>query len=157
MCLNPTILLHLSLSSPFRYPTSVLLEENGIQATGDLSTFPSIGEPKAVATLLILRREKDTQKTGVKVLDDVQVSPDGKELTFRLKTEIEVQKPELLMEEMGVSQLFRITLAKATLNSNDGNIMAVFASALEKDFTNGVDGPALEETIKSFAATNQAP
>jgi hypothetical protein len=139
-----------------RFPTRVLLEENGIEATGDLSSFPGIGDPKAVANLIILRREKDTQKQGIKVLDSVQVTPDGKELTFRLKTEIEVQKPELLMEEFGISQLFRITIAKATLNSNDGNIMAVFASALEQDFNNGVDGPALEETVRSFQATDQA-
>jgi hypothetical protein len=133
-----------------------LLEENGIDSSGDLSTFAKIGAAKAVATLLILRRENETKNLGVKVLDDAQISPDGKELTFRLRTEIDVQKPELLMEEIGVSQLFRITLAKATLNSNDGNIMAVFASALEIDFANGVDGPALEDTVKSFVAKNQA-
>jgi hypothetical protein len=138
-----------------RFPTSVLLEENGIQATGDLSTFPAIGEAKAVASLIILRREKDSQNQGAKTLDSVDVSPDGKTLSFRLRTEIEVQKPELLLEEMGVSQLFRVTIAKATLNSNDGNIMAVFASALEQDFTNGVDGPALEDTVQSFQAMVQ--
>lgn len=138
-----------------RFPTRVLLEENGIDASGDLSTFNAIGEPKAVASLLILRREKDSQFQGAKTLDDVKISDDGKELTFRLKTEIEVQKPELLLEQYGISQLFRITLAKATLASNDGNIMAVFASALEQDFNNGVDGPALEQTVKSFIATEQ--
>ena len=132
-----------------------MLEENGIDASGDLSTFPSIGEPRAIATLLILRREKETQKQGVKVLDNVELSSDGKELTFRLKTEIEVQKPELLLEQYGVSQLFRVTVAKATLNSEDGNIMAVFASALESDFNNGMDGPALEDTVKSFIPTKQ--
>jgi len=138
-----------------RFPTRVLLEENGIQASGDLSTFPAIGDATAVANLIVLRREKETQKQGIKVLDSVQVSPDGKELTFRLKTEIEVQKPELLMEQYGVSQLFRITIAKATLNANDGNILAVFASALEQDFNNGVDGPALEDSVRSFQAANQ--
>ena len=138
-----------------RYPVKILLEENGIDASGDLSTFKNIGEPKAIASLLIIRREKDTQNQGVKVLDDVQLSPDGRELTFRLKTEIEVQKPELLMEQMGVSQLFRITVAKASLNSNDGNVMAVFASALEQDFNNGIDGPALQDTVNSFIATEQ--
>lgn len=138
-----------------RYPTRVLLEENGIKPTGDLSTFPGIGDPTTVANLLILRREKETQNMAVKSVDQVNVSPDGKELSFRLKTEIDVQKPELLLEQYGTSQLFRITVGKATLNSNDGNIMAVFASALEQDFNNGVDGPALEETIKSFIAINQ--
>lgn len=138
-----------------RFPTRVLLEEFGIEPTGDLSTFPALGEPSAVASLLVLRREKETQNQGTKSLTDVKVSPDGKELTFRLRTEIDVQRPELLMEQFGVSQLIRITVAKATLNSNDGNMMAVFASALEKDFTNGVDGPALEETVRSFTVTNQ--
>ena len=67
-----------------------MLEENGIEATGDLSTFPSLGEPKAIASLLVLRREKETQNKGIKELSDVQVSPDGKEMTFRLRTEIDV-------------------------------------------------------------------
>merc|ERR1712176_1413473 len=102
-----------------RFPTRALLEENNIEPTGDLSTFPSIGNAKAVANLIILRREKDAQNQGDKVLDSVEVTPDGKELSFRLKQEIEVQKPELLLEQEGVSQLFRITVAKATLNSND--------------------------------------
>jgi hypothetical protein len=128
------------------------LEENGIEASGDLSTFPNIGDPRAVAGLIILRRESDKQKQYNKIIDAVSVSRDGKELTFRLKTEIDVQKPDLLMEEYGVSQLFRVTLAKATLNSNDGNIMAVFASALEMDFSNGIDGPALQDTVDSFVA-----
>lgn len=138
-----------------RFPTRVLLEENGIQATGDLSTFPAIGDAKAIASLITLRREKDSPVSGARTMDAVDVSPDGKTLTFRLRTEIEVQKPELLLEQMGVSQLFRITVAKATLNSEDGNIMAIFASALEQDFTNGVDGPALEDTVQSFQATAQ--
>jgi hypothetical protein len=135
-----------------RFPTRVLLEENGIQPSGDLSTFPAIGDAKAIASLIVLRREKDAQNQGTRVLDSINVSPDGKTLSFRLKTEIDVQKPELLLEETGVSQLFRVTLAKVTLDSNDGNIMAIFASALEQDFTNGVDGPALEDTVQSFRA-----
>jgi hypothetical protein len=134
-----------------------LLEDFGIEATGDLSTFPAIGKPTAVANLIILRREKDTQNPKAKVLDSVSVSPDGKELRFKLTTEIEVQKPELLLEQYGISQLFRITVAKATLDSNDGNVMAVFASALQTDFDNGVDGPALQEAIDSFVAINQSP
>lgn len=138
-----------------RFPTRVLLEENGIQPTGDLSTFPAIGDAKAIASLITLRREKDSQVAGARTLDNVDVSPDGKTLYFRLRTEIEVQKPELLLEQMGVSQLFRVTVAKATLNSEDGNIMAIFASALEQDFTNGVDGPALEDTVQSFQVTVQ--
>jgi hypothetical protein len=141
-----------------RFPTRVLLEENGIVPEGDLSTFPAIGDAKTVANLIVLRRENESQSQnqGVQVLDNIKVTPDGKQLTFRLKTEIEVQKPELLLEQYGVSRLFRVTVAKATLDSNDGNIMAIFASALEQDFNNGMDGPALEESVKSFQPMNQA-
>jgi len=46
------------------------------------------------------------------------------------------------MEQTGMSELVRVTLAKATLDSNDGQMMAVFASALRQDFMD-VDGPAL--------------
>jgi hypothetical protein len=150
------ILLYCTFSTTYSFPTAVLLEENGIAATGDLSTFSKIGTPTALANLVVLRREKDTASKGGKVLlDQEAISPDGKTLTFRLRTEIDVQKPELLMEEFGISQLFRITLAKATLNSDDGNILAVFASALEQDFNNGVDGPALQQSVDSFMATKQ--
>jgi hypothetical protein len=100
-----------------------LLAENGIQTTGDLTTFPSLGDASAIANLIVVRREKETQNLGTRKLENVSVSPDGKELSFRLRTEIDVQKPELLMEQYGISQLFRITVAKATLNSSDGNLM----------------------------------
>jgi len=139
-----------------RYPVEILLAENGIEATGDLTTFPSLGDANAIANLIVLRREKETQNQGTRKLESVSVSSDGKELYFRLRTEIDVQKPELLLEQFGVSQLFRITVAKATLNSSDGNLMAIFASALEQDFNNGVDGPALEESVKSFVAVDQS-
>lgn len=101
----------------------VLLAENGIEATGDLSTFPAIGDATAVANLIVQKREKETQNQGARKMENVSVSPDGKTLTFRLKTEVEVQKPELLMEQLGVSELFRITVAKASLESGDGNLM----------------------------------
>lgn len=66
-----------------------------------------------------------------------------------------MQKPELLLEQTGVSELVRITLAKATLESQDGQMMAVFASALKQDFE-GEDGPALEESVRSFVAVDQS-
>lgn len=140
-----------------RFPTRVLLEEAGITASGDLSTFPKLGEPAAVANLINLRREKDKPGNLSKTVvlpESLQVSPDGLELSFTLKTEIEVQKPELLMEQYGVSQLFRITNAKASLASRDGNIMAVFASALQQDY-DGPDGEALRNVVNSFTVTNQ--
>lgn len=140
-----------------RFPTRVLLEENGIEASGKLDTFPDLGEPSAVASLLAARRDKD--KPGMSstqlLSDSLFISPDGKELRFMLKTEIDVQKPELLMESYGVSQLFRITTAKASLRSNDGQMLAVFASALEKDFM-GPDGVGLQESVNSFEATDRS-
>lgn len=144
------------LAAHNRFPTRVLLEENGIDAEGNLSTFPDIGEPLAVANLINLRREKDKPGVSNTVIDkdSVKVSPNGKVLSFKLKTEIEVQKPELLMEQYGVSKLFRVTVAKASLESSDGNMLAVFASALETDF-NGPDGEALQASVDSFKATER--
>ena len=139
----------------YSYPTRVLLEENGIQAVGPLATFPDLGEPAAIANLITLRREKDKASNTKIIPDSLFISTDGKELSFKLSTEIEVQKPELLLEEYGVSQLFRITSAKASLRSGDGNLMAVFASALERDYL-GPDGVALQEAVNSFVANEQS-
>lgn len=139
-----------------RFPTRLLLEENGIDSTGELATFPSLGEPAAIAKLINLRRDKDKAGMANTIIlpDSLAVSADGKELRYMLKTEIDVQKPELLLEQYGVSQLFRVTTAKATLRSSDGNLMAVFASALENDF-NGPDGAALQATVDSFQVTER--
>jgi len=140
-----------------RFPTKVLLEEEGIDSSGDLSTFPSIGNPTAIANLITLRRDRDKQqqsKTTV-IPNSVSVSEDGKTLYFRLSSSVDVQKPELLMEQTGVSELVRMTLAKATLLSNDGQMMAVFASALQQDYKTE-DGPALEESVESFVAVDQS-
>ena len=140
-----------------RFPTFVLLADEGITPIGDLTSFPTIGDPAAVANLIALRRDKDKpgQAKTLVVPNSVSVSEDGKSLFFSLSTDIDVQKPELLMEQMGVSELKRITLAKATLTSGDGQMMAVFASALQQDF-DGVDGDALRESVKSFVAMDQS-
>jgi hypothetical protein len=131
------------------------LEENGIEATGDLSSFPVIGEPSAIANLLSLRREKDKGGSSNTRIIQAEIDPNNnKILRFQIKSEIDVQKPELLMEQYGVDRLYRITTAKASLESNDGNLMAVFASALETDF-NGPDGVALQKVVDSFVATDQ--
>lgn len=134
-----------------------MLEENGIEATGSLKTFPDLGEPAAVANLIALRRDRD--KPGISntkiVPDSLIISADGRELSFQLRTEIDVQKPELLLEQYGVRELYRITAAKASLRSNDGNMMAIFASALEQDWQ-GPDGAALQQSVASFQAIDQA-
>lgn len=141
-----------------RFPVVNLLEDEGYQPTGDLTNFKTIGDPTAIATLLVRRREKDKPGTQGPVelnRDSVVLSPDGQTLTFSMKQEINVQKPELLMEEIGLSQLFRTTVAKATLQSNDGQMMAIYASALDQDYA-GPDGPALRKAVDSFIATDQS-
>mmetsp|Transcript_14133 Transcript_14133/g.21199 ORF Transcript_14133/g.21199 Transcript_14133/m.21199 type:complete len:290 (-) Transcript_14133:1-870(-) len=140
-----------------RFPTFALLADEGITPVGDLSSFPSIGDPTAVANLIALRRDKDKkgQARTFLVPNSVSVSEDGLTLRFEMATEIDVQKPELLLEQTGVSELKRITLAKATLTSADGQMLAVFASALQQDF-DGVDGVALKDAVDSFVATDQS-
>ncbi|GKZ01168.1 hypothetical protein MPSEU_001068200 [Mayamaea pseudoterrestris] len=141
-----------------RYPVRLLLEDNGIEANGKLDTFPDLGEPQAVANLISLYREKDRSGGGSKTIlvpDSLMVTADGKDLTFQLKTDIDVQKPELLLEQYGVSRLIRVTVAKATLRANDGNLLIAFGSALETDY-NGPDGQAIQATINSFQATDQS-
>jgi hypothetical protein len=134
------------------------LEENGIQAIGPMSTFADLGEAAAIANLIVLHRDKDSPGSisNTKLLpDSLFLSTDQKELRFKLQSEIDVQKPELLMEQFGISRLFRVTSAKASLRSNDGNLMAVFASALEQDFM-GPDGVLLQEAVNSFNAIDQS-
>lgn len=145
-----------------RFPTFVLLEEDGVTVspTDDLSNFSKLGTPLAIASLLNRKREREKQgstqsSTGTKIVNDsVKLLDDGKSLTFELRTKIDVQKPELLMEQMGVSELTRITLAKATIVDGEegvGQMMVVYASALDTDFYKD-DGLALQESIDSFIA-----
>ncbi len=144
-----------------RFPIQGLLEENGIMvgegAGGGLTTFGDIGKPSAVANLLNQHRERSRpgQSMAVLVPDSWTLSPNGKELEFMVKAEIDVQKPDLLLEQYGISRLFRVTVAKASLESNDGNVTAVFCSALEQDYQ-GPDGEALRAAAKSFRALDQS-
>lgn len=146
----------------FSFPARVLLAEYGVEATGNLTTFPEIGEPSTIANLIAIRRDREkpvaTSGNAISkspiVPNSLSISPDGRELSFTLKTNIDVQKPDLLMEQSGVSVLNRITAAKVSLRSNDGYIMAVFASALESDWQ-GVDGKALQDAVSSFEVIDQ--
>jgi hypothetical protein len=140
------------------FPTRVLLEENGVAATGSLQTFPELGEPLTVATLIALRRDRDKPGgiSNTKIVpSSIVVSQDGLDLSFQLRTAIDVQKPELLFEQYGITELFRITAAKASLRSKDGNMLAIFASALEQDWQ-GPDGAALQQSVLSFQAMDRS-
>lgn len=140
------------------------MEENGISVTANdnLLTFPNIGDPYMIANLITIRREKEnaggssTILSNTKLLrDSVKVKDNGKTLYFMLVNNIAVQKPELLLEQTGLSQLVRITTAKASLQSNDGQLFIIFASALENDYYNSPDGNALQKSIESFIPTDQ--
>eukprot|EP00555_Chaetoceros_dichaeta_P015087 CAMPEP_0198258978 /NCGR_PEP_ID=MMETSP1447-20131203/8277_1 /TAXON_ID=420782 /ORGANISM="Chaetoceros dichaeta, Strain CCMP1751" /LENGTH=232 /DNA_ID=CAMNT_0043946247 /DNA_START=375 /DNA_END=1073 /DNA_ORIENTATION=- len=139
-----------------RFPITALLQTAGVSASGNLSTFTSIGKPTAIASLIALRRDRDRpgQSKTILLPDSVSLSPDEKTLYFELSTEVDVQKPELLLEQTGVGEIVRMTLAKATLTSGDGQMMAVFASALKQDLA-GSDGVALRECVDSFVAVEQ--
>jgi hypothetical protein len=106
----------------------------------------------------VLRRDRDKpgQTKTTLLPDTVSVSEDGKTLNFQLQTEIDVQKPELLLEQTGVSELVRITLCKTTLTSNDGQMMGVFASGLKQDLEGTADGKAMRESVESFVALDQS-
>lgn len=144
------------------FPVKVLLQDFGIDVSGiadsNLATIADIGEPAAIANLIALRRDRDKPgaSTTKIIPNTVAVSPDGRELSFQLQTRVPVQKPELLLEQYGVSELYRITAAKASLQSGNGSLMAVFASALETDWKGGPDGAALQETADSFRALDQS-
>ena len=144
------------------FPVKVLLQDFGIEpGTGRLQTIKDIGEPTAVANLIALRRDKDRSGAMVTniIPNSVTVSADGRELAFQLRTTVPVQKPELLLEQYGVTELLRITTAKASLLSTDDDdvamMMVVFASALETDWK-GPDGVALQDTVQSFRALRAA-
>lgn len=138
-----------------RFPTDILLLDNGIEPSGTLASITDIGNPTAVAKLLALKRdrEKDGAMNTKVVSDSIVMSDDKNELTFILRTQIDVQRPELLMEQTGVSELYRVTAAKASLQAGDGLMMVVYASALETDWK-GPDGEALREAVKSFKVLN---
>ena len=105
-----------------RFPMKTLLEEAGIASSGDLSNFPSISIDAAkMAELLNTRREKE-RGASANARSIVQPSSasfiSDTELRFRLRADIDVQKPELLMEQEGVSELIRYTDAKALLTKS---------------------------------------
>lgn len=141
-----------------RFPVVVLLEEEGIVPTGDLTSFPAIGKSEAIAELIASRRDRERQSNTMRsnvIPGSVKLYDDGKTLEFELSTEIDVQKPDLLLEQTGLDRLIRKTLAKATLSSNDGQMMAVFASALSQDW-DYEDGVALKAAVDRFTATDQS-
>eukprot|EP00520_Triparma_pacifica_P011121 CAMPEP_0118641946 /NCGR_PEP_ID=MMETSP0785-20121206/5579_1 /TAXON_ID=91992 /ORGANISM="Bolidomonas pacifica, Strain CCMP 1866" /LENGTH=206 /DNA_ID=CAMNT_0006533477 /DNA_START=164 /DNA_END=781 /DNA_ORIENTATION=- len=122
-----------------RFPTKTLLDEASISSSGNLSTFPAISLDAAkIAELLNNRREKERGATAKARSVVVPSSPtfiNDTELRFRLRADIEVQKPDLLMEQEGVSELIRYTDAKALLTKG-GEMYVIYASALAQYYDN---------------------
>lgn len=135
-----------------------MLRDAGITPSGDLSTFKSIGDPATIANLISNRRDRDKNAQSLTTLvpGSVKTSDDGKTLSFQLRQKIDMQKPELYKEQTGLDELIRFTVVKATLTSNDGQLMGVFASALLQDYDGTTDGPAIRESVNSFVALDQS-
>ena len=133
-----------------RFPVKSLLDEAGIASGGDLTTFGGIGiGAEKLAELLNLRRERERNNSKARTLV-VKGSPVLEEsegtLKFQLRSDIDVQKPELLLEQEGVSELVRFTDAKAVLKR--GEMYVIYAGALQQYQKS--EGEALREAVSSF-------
>ncbi len=140
-----------------KLPVKALLDEAGIDSSGDLSTFKKIGiDAGKVANLLNERRERERgqgqgrAKTLV-VTDPAPVFASDSTLSFSLRTDIDVQKPDLLMEQEGVSELVRLTFAKAIV-AKDGSLFIIYAGGLKQYMTGASDdeGRRLQEAVDTF-------
>lgn len=135
-----------------KFPTSALLTDAGIDAAGDLSSFPAVGiSAVKIAELLLARREKERggQARSRTVLGGSPPPsfPSPATVEFSLTTEVEVQRPDMLKEQTGRSDLVRPTVAKAEIRG--GDLYVVYASGLV-DSWEGAQGEALREAVKSF-------
>ena len=137
-----------------RIPVKALLEEAGIDSSGDLASFDAIGiDAGKMAELLNARREKEkgSAKARTIVVSKTPAFAAGgrtRLLTFQLRTDIDVQKPELLMEQEGVSELVRFTDAKATINGK-GDMLVIYAGALNQYYQKE-EGAMLRESVRTF-------
>lgn len=117
-----------------------LLADIGVLPTGDFSTWEAIGSAKAVADLLAANRDGDAKQRGglASKVDPASVAVAGRTLSFRTVASVAVQRPDKLLEAQGVSELRRLTRARADLRG-DGTALVLWASALEQDWNAGAD------------------
>jgi hypothetical protein len=115
-----------------------LLADIGVLPTGDLSTWEAIGSAKAIADLLTSNRDGDAKQRGglASKVDPASVAINGRTLSFRTAATIAVQRPDKLLETQGISELRRITRARAEIR-RDGTALVLWASALEQDWNKG--------------------
>lgn len=75
---------------------------------------------------------------------------------FDFLTDIRVQRPDLLMEELGVRELKRRTRARALLAGPGDKVVVAWAGAMSRDWDRGY-GELLDQIIGSVAVTQQQP
>ncbi|CAM9837493.1 unnamed protein product [Discosporangium mesarthrocarpum] len=131
---------------------SKLLSDAGIPPLGDLTTWKGVGSAERVAELLKARRDQDAAGVTAQESEVIRgtASIKGDTLEFLLKSPIKVQRPDLLMEQRGVSELYRNTYARAIMRG-DGTFFIVWAGALNTDWE-GEDGAKdlLHGVVDSF-------
>jgi len=135
-----------------RFPVKSLLDEAGIASGGDLTSFRGLGiGAEKLAELLNLRREKErnNSKARTLVMKEGGNTPmlENETLRFQLRSDIDVQKPELLLEQEGVSELVRFTDAKALIKK--GEMYVIYGGAL-RQFYEKEEGEALKDAVASF-------
>ena len=121
----------------------------GVAAVGDLTTFKGLGSPEAVASLVVALRDREAasnSNTGISevVPGSVSLTPSGF-LEFAIKTPLTVMRPDLLEEQEGVRELYRVTFAKARMRG-DGTFVVMWAGALNTDIN--AEGSATQATLQ---------
>ena len=111
-----------------------LLADIGVLPSGDFSTWKAIGNPKVVADLLAANRDGDVKLRGglASKVDSASVTVSDRTLSFTTVASIAVQRPDKLLESQGISELRRITRARAELRRDD-TVLVLWASALEEE------------------------
>ena len=139
-----------------QFPTANLFTDRLLTPPSDLSTFSTIGlTAKGIAELLNSRREAEraagsSQRTAP-ATDPAPsfVGDDSLTLNFALRTDILVKDPVLLLKQTGVSELVRLTVAKAVIKGDQ--MCVVYASALREQME-GEGGDGLRRAVESFEA-----
>ncbi|CAM9148557.1 unnamed protein product [Choristocarpus tenellus] len=117
--------------------TVSLLSEAGLPAFGDFATWESLGTAQKAADLLKFRRDQDAAGNLKKESEVIPstVSLKGDTLEFMMRSQIPVQRPDLLLQDQGVSELFRNTYVKAIMRG-DGTFAVIWSGALSTDWNN---------------------
>ncbi|KAM3569407.1 hypothetical protein VYU27_008499 [Nannochloropsis oceanica] len=103
-----------------------------------LTSWTEYGSADGIAGLLAAHKEAMVgapTKQVYSVLDETIKTKDDA-FTFDFETEVRVERPDLLMAEMGVDKLRRRTTSRALLSPGD-NTVVIWAAALSRDWDRG--------------------